>query len=92
MAKVSAHVYVYGMVQGVFFRYNTKRMADLLGVSGWVKNLPDGRVEAYFEGEEDAVRRMVEWCHVGPPLARVERVEVEWGEYTGRYRGFTIRY
>ena len=92
MRKVSAHVYVYGTVQGVFFRYNTKRLADQLGVSGWVRNLPDGRVEAYFEGEEDAVRRMVEWCHVGPPLARVERVKVEWGEYTGRYRGFTIRY
>ena len=92
MRKVSAHVYVYGIVQGVFFRYNTKRLADQLGVSGWVRNLPDGRVEAYFEGEEDAVRRMVEWCHVGPPLARVERVEVEWGEYTGRYMGFTIRY
>ena len=92
MGKVSAHVYVYGTVQGVFFRYNTKRLADQLGVSGWVRNLPDGRVEAYFEGEEDAVRRMVEWCHVGPPLARVERVEVEWGEYTGRYMGFTIRY
>ena len=92
MGKVSAHVYVYGTVQGVFFRYNTKRLADQLRVSGWVRNLPDGRVEAYFEGEEDAVRRIVEWCHVGPPLARVERVEVEWYEYTGRYSGFTIRY
>ena len=92
MRKVSAHVYVYGTVQGVFFRYHTKKLADQLGVSGWVRNLPDGRVEAYFEGGEDAVRRIVEWCRVGPPLARVERVEVEWGEYTGRYRGFTIRY
>ncbi|MCS7136073.1 MAG: acylphosphatase [Nitrososphaerota archaeon] len=90
--KVRAHVYVSGVVQGVFFRSNTKRMADRLGVKGWVRNLPDGRVEAVFEGEREAVVSMIEWCHRGPPDAIVENVEVKWEEYKGEFKDFRIIY
>lgn len=90
--KVRAHVYVGGIVQGVFFRSNTKRMADKLGVKGWVKNLPDGRVEAVFEGEKEAVDSMIEWCHRGPPDAVVKCVDVIWEEYKGEFKDFRIIY
>jgi acylphosphatase len=89
---VRAHVYVSGRVQGVFFRYETKGLADELGVKGWVRNLPDGRVEAVFEGEEELVRRMVEFCKKGPPGARVTDVKVEWEEYRGEFNRFSIRH
>lgn len=90
--KARAHVYVSGIVQGVFFRSNTKRMADKLGVKGWVRNLPDGRVEAVFEGEKEAVTSMIEWCHKGPPDAIVENVDVKWEEYKGEFKDFRIVY
>jgi acylphosphatase len=92
MKRVSARIHVYGRVQGVFFRANMKKVAEDLGLSGWVRNLQDGSVEAYVEGPEENVRKLVEWCHVGPPAARVERVDVEWGEYTGLSSGFRIRW
>lgn len=84
-------MYVSGRVQGVFFRYETKSLADELGVKGWVRNLPDGRVEAVFEGEETLVRRMIDFCRKGPPGARVTGVEIEWEEYKGEFKGFAIR-
>jgi len=84
-------VHVSGRVQGVFFRYETKSLADELGVKGWVRNLPDGRVEAVFEGEETLVRRMIDFCRKGPPGARVTGVEIEWEEYKGEFKGFAIR-
>ena len=90
--KVRAHVFVSGLVQGVFFRSNTKRMADYLGVKGGVRNLPDGRVEAVFEGERGAVAKLIEWCHKGPPDAEVEDVEVKWEQYKGEFGDFKIRY
>lgn len=65
-----------GVVQGVFFRDSCARHATSAGLTGWVRNLPDGRVEAVFQGDPLAVRRLVEWCGVGPPRARVESVEV----------------
>jgi acylphosphatase len=71
-----AHVYVSGDVQGVFFRDSTRQKAHQLGLSGWVKNLPDGRVEALFEGPSQEVREMVRWCEQGPPHAAVENVKV----------------
>ncbi len=89
---VRAHVFVSGRVQGVFFRANTKRVAEELGVKGWVRNLPDGRVEAVFEGEEEAVKKIIEWCHRGPPAARVDKVEVFYEEYKGEFDDFEIRY
>jgi acylphosphatase len=67
---------VDGWVQGVFFRDTCRRMAASLGVHGWVRNCPDGRVEAWFEGDQTGVDRMVAWCREGPPGARVREVEV----------------
>jgi len=90
--KSRAHVFIEGRVQGVFFRAHTKEKAEELNLSGWVRNLPDGRVEAVFEGEKSNIEKMIAWCHVGPPLARVEKVEVKWEEPKGEFEGFSIRY
>ncbi len=76
MAHTCRHVFVTGRVQGVAFRWTTRDEAERLGVAGWVRNLSDGRVEAWIEGEEEAVRSLVEWLGNGPPGARVDRVEV----------------
>jgi len=90
--KVRARIRVEGLVQGVFFRYNTQREAHRLGLKGWVRNLPDGSVECVAEGEEERVKELIQWCHHGPPGARVERVRVQWEEYRGDLKGFEIRY
>jgi acylphosphatase len=87
-----ATIRVSGIVQGVYYRYNTKEKADDLGLSGFVRNLPDGSVEAQAEGEEEEVRNLIEWCGKGPIGARVDRVDVEWGEPSGGLTGFSIRY
>jgi acylphosphatase len=80
---------VRGAVQGVFFRAGARDRARSLGLSGWVRNRPDGTVEAVFEGEGQRVESMVSWCRRGPQGAHVEDVEVEWGEPRGE-RGFSI--
>ncbi len=86
-----AHVLISGRVQGVNFRWYTRNKAQALGVKGWVRNLWDGRVEAVFEGEDNAVRQMVQWCHAGPPTAHVEDVQVQYEAATGEFSGFHIR-
>ena len=68
------HVVVTGRVQGVWFRDSMRREAERLGLAGWVRNLPDGNVEAAFEGPAEAVERLTDWCHHGPPGARVTSV------------------
>ena len=73
--RIRRHLVVHGRVQGVWFRDSMRREAERLGVTGWVRNLPDGAVEAALEGNEDAVERMVAWCDHGPTGARVLRVE-----------------
>jgi acylphosphatase len=78
MALRAAHIYVSGRVQGVNFRFYTRQEAVRLGVDGWVRNLMDGRVEAWIQGEEEAVAQMIAWCRHGPPSARVDDVQVEW--------------
>ncbi|MFD3453170.1 acylphosphatase [Streptomyces sp. NPDC058691] len=83
-------VIVAGEVQGVFFRDTCRRTALEEGVSGWVRNLPDGTVESVFEGPAEAVGRMVEWARQGSPLAIVDRVDVHEGEPEG-LTGFEIR-
>lgn len=88
--RTRAHVHVTGRVQGVFFRATTRERAAEHDVDGWVKNLADGRVEAVFEGSEESVEAMIEFCHEGSPQARVEDVEVEYQEPTG-LDGFQIR-
>ena len=90
MSRTRAHVFVSGRVQGVYFRATTREEAREAGVDGWVRNLPDGRVEAVFEGPEDAVEAMVEFCHEGSPAATVEDVEIEHGESEG-IEGFEVR-
>ena len=90
--KARAHVFVNGSVQGVFFRSQTKRKAESLDVNGWVRNLPDGRVEAVFEGDEEAVNTMIKFCEHGPRGAYVTKVDVEREEFAGEFRDFKIRY
>jgi acylphosphatase len=85
------HVWVSGEVQGVFFRYETRERARGEGLAGWVRNLPDGRVEAVFEGDDDAVDRLVRWCHQGPGGAQVGDVEVR-DEDPEELRGFDVRF
>ena len=88
--KARAHVFVSGRVHGVFFRSETKHEADSRNVTGWVRNLPDARVEAVFEGEAEAVKALVEFCKLGPSSARVTNVDLTWEAYTGEYNGFKI--
>jgi acylphosphatase len=90
--KTRAHVYISGRVQGVFFRACTRDEAKRLGLTGWVRNTADGRVEAVFEGEESAVDAMVSWCHKGSQYSRVEDVEVRREEYRGEFSDFGVRY
>lgn len=83
MTIVARQVTVHGHVQGVFFRDACRREADQHGVTGWVRNNPDGTVEAFFEGAGDAVAALVKWTHVGPKWAVVERVVVTDAEPAG---------
>ena len=85
-----AEVTVRGMVQGVFFRVETRDRARSLGLSGWVRNASDGTVQAAFEGDDKRVASMVDWCGRGPRGARVEDVEVTWTDPEGA-QSFTIR-
>jgi acylphosphatase len=88
-----ADIRVIGIVQGVNFRYATKRKADELGLSGTVRNMLDGSVHIACEGDEKNVTRLVEWCKLGPPGARVDRVDTEWMESSSHhYTGFSITY
>jgi acylphosphatase len=86
---VRAHVFVSGYVQGVFFRHSMAQRARALGVTGWVRNLADGRVEAVVQGEEKDVRVMIGWCHEGPPHATVQAVDVQWEDPGGEFSGFS---
>ncbi len=90
--KTRAHVYISGRVQGVFFRAHMMDEGWRLGLTGWVRNMPDGRVEAVFEGDESAVDAMISWCHEGSPYSRVEDVEVIREEYREEFRDFGARY
>lgn len=90
MAKVGAAVKVTGRVQGVWFRQSTKQTAQIYGVCGWVRNCPDGSVEAVFEGEEPAVHAVIDWCRSGPELARVADLQIAWQPTTG-YTDFRVR-
>jgi acylphosphatase len=90
--KKRVRLLISGLVQGVFFRDNTKRKAKELGLFGFVRNLIDGRVEAVFEGEKEKIEKMIEWAKEGPSLAKVEKIEIEWQEYQGEFDDFEIRY
>jgi len=90
--KIRAHVIVTGKVQGVFYRAETASKAKQLNVTGWVRNLPDGRVEAVFEGGETNVQKMIDFCRRGPPNAYVVDVDVRRQEWKGEFDDFTVRY
>jgi acylphosphatase len=90
--KARAHVFVSGRVQGVFFRSETKHKADRYDVKGWVRNLLDGRVEAVFEGEEEAVKALIEFCKRGPSGAIVTNVDLRWEKFAGEFGVFRVRY
>ena len=90
--KVRAHVRIHGRVQGVCFRMETQHVAETIGVSGWVRNRPDGTVEAVFEGTSSHVDQLLKWCHAGPPMSDVTHVDIKWEAYTGEYGAFDITF
>jgi acylphosphatase len=91
MGHLRLHLLISGRVQGVFYRQSTVDAAAQLGLRGWVRNLPDGRVEALAEGEREALEALLAFCRRGPPAASVEGVEATWGEAEGGLGPFAIR-
>ena len=85
-----AHILVRGRVQGVFFRDHTQRWASSLGICGWVKNLESGQVEILAEGEKEKIEDLIRSVEKGPPLSRVESLDIEWDDYKGEYKDFRI--
>jgi len=90
--NIRAHIFVSGRVQGVYFREKTRKLAQELGVFGWVRNLPDGRVRAVFEGEKENVEKIIKWSKKGPFWANVKNLEVNFEEYKGEFNNFEIKY
>lgn len=91
MSMTRASLLISGRVQGVAFRHYTSQFAQGQGVTGWVRNLPNGEVEALLEGETEAVSRVIDWCRQGPPAAQVTEVKIEWGIFGGEFSEFGIR-
>ncbi len=92
MERIARRLLISGRVQGVCFRHYTRKTALANGVCGWVRNLPDGRVEAVIEGPPDAVQATIAWCRRGPEMAQVDRIEVESEEtLSAEFAGFEIR-
>lgn len=89
-ARVRAHVFIEGRVQGVFYRVWTRGEAEKLGLTGWVRNLADGRVEAVFEGPKESAEEMIEKCKQGPQIAGVKHLDVIWEDATGEFNNFEI--
>jgi acylphosphatase len=87
-----AKVRFSGRVQGVWFRAFTSEQATAAGLKGWVRNLPDGSVEALFEGTKETIDLVIEKCRQGPPSAQVENIAIEWHESSDEFTNFTIRY
>ena len=89
---IRAHAIITGRVQGVCFRMETRRAVEHLKVSGWVRNKRDGSVEAVFEGDEADVNAALNWCRQGPRMARVDKVDVNWQDFTGEFERFDITF
>jgi len=87
-----AHIIISGKVQGVFYRASTRDKALRIGVTGWVKNIPGGNVEAVFQGEKNKVMQMIEWCKKGPAYSKVDDVSVTWEEVKEEFETFEVRY
>jgi acylphosphatase len=90
--KTRVHVFIVGKVQGVYFRQNTRIVANRHKVTGWVQNLRDGRVEAVLEGNEMDVSELIEWFYAGPPKAKVDDVQIKYESYVGEFQGFKVKY
>jgi len=90
MSDTAVHLKVEGRVQGVFFRANTQKVANDLGVAGWVRNLDDGSVEIHAEGGRDKLESLIEWCRRGPAMASVKNVDVDWTSAEGLH-SFDVR-
>jgi len=88
--KTRAHLLISGRVQGVCFRMEAEQEATRLGIVGWVRNTPEGKVEALFEGDSEKVEQMIQWCHKGPAQARVGAVKVQREPYRGNIADFRI--
>lgn len=91
MTTVSAKTRISGRVQGVWFRQSTKEKAVELGVTGWCRNCSNGSVEAVFQGDKKAVESIIDWCHEGPRMARVDQVDVEWLDSDDEFNDFEVR-
>ena len=89
--SISVRLLVRGKVQGVYFRFNMRQVAMKNSVVGWVRNLPDGNVEALLEGNKEDVNQVVQWSKIGPENARVDEVKMDYGQHTGKYKDFRIR-
>ncbi|PLX80729.1 MAG: acylphosphatase [Desulfuromonas sp.] len=85
-----ANLLISGRVQGVWYRASTRDVATKHGIKGWVRNLPDGRVEAMLEGDQTSVQKVIDWCRQGPPGALVTEVEVTWSEASGEFPSFSV--
>jgi acylphosphatase len=92
MEMARAHLFIDGRVQGVFYRAFTREIAHRLGLSGWARNLRDGKVEAVFEGEKKAVQEAIRQCYTGPPGAQVTAIDTQWEPSAGDETGFRVRY
>jgi acylphosphatase len=90
--KIRAHIFAFGRVQGVFFRDHTQQWASSLSLTGWVRNLRDGRVEVLAEGDKEKIEELINRLKQGPPLAQVEKVDVEWEDYMGEFSDFRVTY
>ena len=90
--KKRVRVRIEGRVHGVFFRYTTHKRANTLGLTGWVKNKEDGSVEVLIEGDEKKVQELIDWCHIGPIIAKVTSVEINEEKYTGEFSSFEIQH
>ena len=90
--NTASHIFVSGVVQGVCFRTFVQNNANALSINGWVRNLNDGRVEAFFEGNKKNVDKMIELCKIGPLGAKVINTDINYENYTGQFKDFTIRY
>jgi len=89
--KTRVHLFISGMVQGVFFRDSARQVAQSMGITGYVRNLQDGRVELVAEGEKDSVDTLVQWCYKGPPAAKVVSVDIENEHYIGEFDLFDVK-
>jgi acylphosphatase len=88
--KTRVHLIISGRVQGVFYRSTTSQEARLRGVTGWIRNLPDGRVEAVFEGEKEAIEDLIAFCWHGSRSSKVTDIRVDWQPYVGEFAAFEV--